>query len=139
MTTGHTGSCLCGAVRFRTRGALRGVIYCHCSQCRKQSGHFVAATNAKDADIDIEGLDAVTWYGASDVAKRGFCGTCGSLLFWKHNHLDSISIMAGSFDRPSGLVGQSHIFVGDKGDYYEIEDDLPQFVKSTSAVTVAQD
>lgn len=139
MSTAHTGSCLCGAVRFRVRGVLRDVVYCHCSQCRKQSGHFVAATSAKDTDIVIEGRETITWYGASDVASRGFCGTCGSLLFWKHNRLDSISIMAGSFDQPSDLVGQSHIFVGDKGDYYEIADGLPQFVKSAPSITVAQD
>jgi len=139
MNTMRTGSCLCGAVRFRTRGVLRGVIYCHCSQCRKQSGHFVAATNSKDADIVIEGADRLSWYGASGVAKRGFCGTCGSLLFWKHKDLDSISIMAGSFDTPSDLAGESHIFVGDKGDYYEICDGLPQFDRSTPSVAVAQD
>lgn len=139
MSIMRTGSCLCGAVRFRTRGALRGVVYCHCTQCRKQSGHFVAATNAKDADIAIEGEQAIKWYQASDAAKRGFCATCGSLLFWKHNDLDSISIMAGSFDRPSGLADEGHIFVGDKGDYYEICDGLPQFQKSTPSIKVAQD
>lgn len=139
MSIMRTGSCLCGAVRFRTRGALRGVVYCHCTQCRKQSGHFVAATNAKDADIAIEGEQAIKWYQASDAAKRGFCATCGSLLFWKHNDLDSISIMAGSFDRPSGLTDESYIFVGDKGDYYEICDGLPQFQKSTPSIKVAQD
>lgn len=139
MSIMRTGSCLCGAVRFRTRGALRGVVYCHCTQCRKQSGHFVAATNAKDADIAIEGEQAIKWYQASYAAKRGFCATCGSLLFWKHNDLDSISIMAGSFDRPSGLGDEGHIFVGDKGDYYEICDGLPQFQKSTPSIKVAQD
>jgi hypothetical protein len=118
---------------------LRGVVYCHCTQCRKQSGHFVAATNSKDADIAIEGAQAIKWYQASDTAKRGFCGTCGSLLFWKHDDLDSISIMAGSFDRPSGLADEGHIFVGDKGDYYEICDGLPQFQKSTPSIKVAQD
>jgi hypothetical protein len=135
----HSGSCLCGAVRFRTRGPLRGVVYCHCSQCRKQTGHFVAATAARDADIDIEGTDALTWYGASDAAKRGFCRICGSLLFWKHGERDSISIMAGSFDRPSGLSGQSHIFVGDKGDYYSIDDGLPKFEKSAPSIKVADE
>ncbi len=139
MPSLYTGSCLCGAVRFQVRGALRGVVYCHCSQCRKQSGHFVAATNAKDADIVVEGLEAIKWYAASATARRGFCGACGSLLFWKHNELDTISIMAGSFDRPSGLAGESHIFVGDKGDYYEIEDGLPRFEKSAPSILVAQD
>jgi hypothetical protein len=37
-----------------------------------------------------------------------------------------VSVLAGSFDRPSGLEGASHIFVADKGDYYEITDGLPQ-------------
>lgn len=137
MDDNHSGSCLCGAVRFRTRGPLRGVVYCHCSQCRKQTGHFVAATASKDADIDIEGAEALTWYGASDVARRGFCRGCGSVLFWKHNELDTISIMAGSFDKPTGLSAESHIFVGDKGDYYAIYDGLPQFEKSTPAIKVA--
>lgn len=139
MDNSHVGSCLCGAVRFKTRGASRGVVYCHCSQCRKQTGHFVAATAAKDADVDIEGMGSLNWYGASDVAKRGFCRICGSLLFWKHAELDSISIMAGSFDRPSGLAGQSHIFVSDKGDYYSIDDGLPQFEKSAPSIKVAND
>jgi hypothetical protein len=59
------------------------------------------------------------------------------LLFWKHRALDTISVMAGAFDRPSGLSGQSHIFVGDKGDYYTICDGLPQFENSSSDVVVA--
>jgi hypothetical protein len=139
MDGGHGGSCLCGTVRFRTRGPLRGVVYCHCSQCRKQTGHVVAATAAKDADIDIEGAGALTWFGASNAAKRGFCSKCGSLLFWKHDELDSISIMAGSFDKPSGLSGQCHIFVGDKGDYYSIDDALPKFDKSAPSIKVVNE
>lgn len=137
MDKTHSGSCLCGAVRFTTRGPLRGVVYCHCSQCRKQSGHHLAATNARDEDITIEDGGSLAWYGASSFARRGFCATCGSLLFWKRNESDSISIMAGSFDRPSGLVAESHIFVCDKGDYYEITDGLPQFDRSSPAIKVA--
>ena len=39
------GSCLCGQVQFHATPD-RHVIACHCSQCRKQSGHFWAATFA---------------------------------------------------------------------------------------------
>lgn len=127
----HHGSCLCGAVSFRARGQLRGVVYCHCSQCRKQTGHHVAATSSMDADIEIAGGESLTWYAASDEAKRGFCRTCGSVLFWKRDGVDRISIMAGAFDRPTGLSGDHHIFVADKGDYYEICDGLPQFERSS--------
>ena len=139
MATTHTGSCLCGKVRFNTRGQLRGVVYCHCSQCRRQTGHYLAATNVNDADIDIVGGDALVWYAASRFAKRGFCGACGSVMFWKHNDIDEISVTAGSFDSPTGLEAECHIFVADKGDYYEIDDGLPQFVRSTPSIKVADE
>lgn len=138
MTT-HAGSCLCGAVHFSIAGPLRGVVYCHCSQCRKQTGHFYAATNVADSDITVEGEDKITWYAASPYARRGFCATCGSALFWKHNKSDEISVMAGAFEQPSALKGESHIFVVDKGDYYDIADGLPQFERSTPAIVVADD
>jgi hypothetical protein len=135
----HTGSCLCGAVRFTTRGPLRGVVYCHCSQCRRQSGHFFAATNVADDGIAVEGADNLSWYRASALARRGFCRTCGSALFWKHDDLDYVSVLAGAFDQPSGLRGGMHIFVADKGDYYSIEDGLPRFERSAPSVKVAGD
>ena len=42
----HTGGCLCGGVRYAIRGELRGVIACHCAQCRRTSGHHSAMTSA---------------------------------------------------------------------------------------------
>jgi hypothetical protein len=138
VSDSHRGSCLCGAVRFKTHGALRGVVYCHCSQCRKQSGHFYAATNVANTDIVIEGTESITWFEASAFARRGFCKTCGSVLFWKPRDQDYISVMAGTFDRPTSLEGECHIFVGDKGDYYSIDDGLPQFEKSTPSIPVAE-
>lgn len=139
MSEQRTGSCGCGAVRFAVGGSARGVIYCHCSQCRKQTGHFYAATNVADADIDVRGGENVTWYRSSDAARRGFCRICGSALFWKLDTLATISVMAGAFDPPSRLVGECHIFFADKGDYYEIDDGLPQFPRSTPTVKVAGD
>ncbi|GAA4178525.1 GFA family protein [Shinella granuli] len=129
MSEEHTGHCLCGAVRFRTRGPLREVIACHCSQCRRQTGHFYAATNVRDDAMAVEGGENVTWYRASDTAGRGFCRICGSALFWKGDNTDYTSIMAGIFDQPTGLVIGKHIFCADKGDYYEIEDGAPQYAQ----------
>ena len=137
MNEVRTGGCLCGAIRFRTTGALRGVVYCHCSQCRRQTGHFYAATDIEDECLSVQGSEHLTWYAASDFARRGFCRICGSAMFWKHNGAAMTSILAGSFDQPSGLVAEAHIFVGDKADYYQIDDGLPQYVRSTPAITVA--
>ncbi|MBX3581143.1 MAG: GFA family protein [Rhizobiaceae bacterium] len=135
----HSGSCLCGSVRFTATGPLRGVIYCHCSQCRKQSGHYYAATNVSDQDLSIHGSEKISWYMASQYARRGFCSTCGSVLFWKLNDSSEISVLAGAFDTPSDLRGEAHIFVPDKGDYYEITDGLPQYERSSPDLKVAGD
>ncbi len=125
----HEGSCLCGAVRFKTRGELRELIFCHCSQCRKQTGLYYAATNVLDSNLELEGADEITWYRSSGEAQRGFCRNCGSALFWKAEGLDYTSILAGTFEEPTRLEPGYHIFCADKGDYYEIRDDLPRFAK----------
>ena len=117
-----TGGCLCGAVTYRVSGALRPVIACHCQQCRKTSGHHVAATSVQRDKIAIEG--DVTWYRSSDSARRGFCGICGSNLFWDGAG-ENLSIFAGTIDGPTGLSLAGHIYCADKGDYYEIADDVP--------------
>lgn len=128
----RTGSCLCGAVSYRISGPLRPVIACHCVQCRKTSGHYVAATSVARDQIDIGG--AVSWYMSSSTARRGFCGTCGSNLFWDGAGLN-ISIHAGSLDGETGLALAGHIFCADKGDYYEIGDDVPAAPQADPVLT----
>lgn len=121
-----SGSCHCGAVRYRITGPLRPVIGCHCGQCRKQTGHYLQATAVRMTYFEMVEDRGLTWYRASDEAMRGFCGICGSTLFWKPDGADYIAIAAGSFDGDTGLVTAAHIFVADKGDYYKLDNDLPQ-------------
>ncbi len=122
----HTGACLCGAVKYRVTGPLRPVMYCHCEQCRRTSGHFVAATAAEREALVIEAGEHLRWYQSSDLARRGFCASCGASLFWDSNDQDHVSIMAGTLDSTAGLEASEHIFIDCKGDYYEINDGLPQ-------------
>lgn len=117
------GGCLCQAVRYRVSGPMRPVIACHCAQCRKTSGHHIAATSAPREAVEIAG--EVQWYRSSDTARRGFCPVCGSNLFWDGPG-DNLSIFAGTLDGQTGLKLVAHIYCADKGDYYEITDDLPQ-------------
>jgi hypothetical protein len=125
----HKGSCLCGAVRFEVTGSLKPPDACHCSQCRKQSGHYFASTDIARAALTIHGADALSWFRSSEKVRRGFCSTCGSVLFWdpidrtKH---DWIGVAMGAFDLPTETRLRIHIHVADKGDYYEIADGLPQ-------------
>ena len=126
MTDKHEGSCLCGAVRYTTDGPLSDVVACHCSQCRKQTGHYFASTNVALDDLTITGSGNLTWYRASPEAKRGFCRVCGSTLFWKHDDEARMALLAGSLDGETGLKLAKHIYCADKGDYYSIDDGLPQ-------------
>ncbi len=124
--TTHTGGCLCGGVRYRIRGELRGVLACHCSQCRRTSGHYAAMTSAPSANIELTVSESLRWFKSSDTAERGFCGVCGGNLFWKQAGRDAISITAGTLDTPTHLTVEQHIFVADKSDYYAITDDVPK-------------
>jgi hypothetical protein len=127
-----TGGCLCGGVRYAVRGTLRDVWTCHCSQCRRTSGHFVAATGAPLKHVTLTATDTLVWYTSSDSAERGFCARCGGNLFWRRTTGDRqwLSIMAGTIDPPTRLKVSRHIFVADKSDYYELTDDLPQSEQS---------
>jgi hypothetical protein len=122
----HKGGCLCGGVRYEVRGPMRAVTACHCSQCRRTSGHYAAMTSAASADLVLTCSDTLAWYASSASANRGFCKVCGSNLFWKPAGEDSTSITAGTLDLPTGLAMGEHIFVGDKGDYYGLDDGLPK-------------
>ena len=122
----HTGSCLCGAIRFQVKGDLKDPVACHCSMCRRQTGHYDAATEVQKSDLTIEGEDRVSWYQSSEKVRRGFCSNCGSHLFFDPPARDWISIAMGAFDKPTGTKLALHIFVADKGDYYDIADGVPQ-------------
>jgi hypothetical protein len=121
------GSCLCGAISFEFNGASHAPDACHCSQCRKQSGHYWASMNVPPSALKLRGADNIRWFQSSAKVRRGFCGTCGSVLFWEPTDRDDfIAVAMGALDAPTGVKLSKHIFVADKGDYYEIADGLPQ-------------
>lgn len=128
----NTGSCLCGGVKYTVKGPLRPVVYCHCAQCRKTSGHYVAASSAPREKVRISG--DVQWYNSSKTARRGFCTTCGGNLFWDGPG-ENLSIMAGTLDDTRGLSAVGHIFVADKAGYVEICDGLPKAEADDEAIT----
>lgn len=117
MTALYTGGCHCGQVRFALTPPLRDVLACHCTQCRKVSGHFWAATSVPHDRFTLTCDIGLRWYSSSDTAKRGFCGGCGSSLFWQPKGEARISVAAGALDGPTGLVTTEHWFLGDRGDY----------------------
>jgi hypothetical protein len=100
------------------------------------TGHVMAATAARRADFELLEARDLQWYEASSFARRGFCGRCGSTLFWEGVGRDYVSIAAGSLDDSSGLRIAHHIFVADKGEYYDIEPGVPQSRDGTFSVAI---
>jgi hypothetical protein len=121
-----SGACVCGTVTFAVSGDLHPPDACHCVQCRKQSGHYFVSTNVPRAGLAITGEEHLSWYKSSPKVRRGFCSICGSFLFWDPIDRDIISVAMGAFDAPTSTHLAKHIFVAEKGDYYEITDPLPQ-------------
>ncbi len=119
-------SCLCGSVSFEITETPAEPSACHCSQCRKQTGHYLASANVKKSSIRLLGQDTLVWYQSSEKVKRGFCSRCGSTLFWEPIFRDWTSVALGAIDGHTGLQLERHIFVADKGDYYTLADGLPQ-------------
>ena len=119
------GSCLCGGVAFEvSRAACARSSACHCTQCRKQSGHFGAFTACDDTGPAFH-LRKKHLHGTAPATRRdvAFCKACGSLTVlegrWHGLHVDHCGC-AWTVRRASRMEG--HIYCADKGDYYEILD-----------------
>ena len=123
----RSGGCLCGTVRFRVDGPMKQAVACHCGMCRRQAGNFHVFTAAWTDQLSIANEGAIVWNRSSEGCRRGFCGTCGSYLFFAVDGAEKISISLGSLDDDWGFHLAGHTYVADKGRSYEIADDLPQW------------
>jgi hypothetical protein len=132
-----TGRCLCGAVAYEVRGPVRDVVLCHCEECRRWTGTFGAFAAARRTELVLREERALRWASspASDRgARRGFCGECGSSLFWEPATGETVSIAAGTLDPPTGLRVAGHWYARQAGDWYALpEDGLP---RDDASVTV---
>ncbi|MET0547441.1 MAG: GFA family protein [Caulobacterales bacterium] len=129
MSGEHTGSCLCGEVRFEILGAFDGFFLCHCSRCRKGSG------SAHGANL-FSTTATLNWLSGEDMVKtfdvegtrhrRSFCNTCGSPLprFHKNGWLVA---PAGGFDSAIEKRPDAHIFTGSRANWDHLLEDVPAF------------
>ncbi len=114
------GRCLCGTITFRVSGELRDVFNCHCTRCRRFTGHHMAATAADPDDLIIEDQGSnLRWYYPVPDAGYGFCAQCGSSLFWRTSDKPgALSICAGAIDPPTHLQTTQAWWTNEASDYY---------------------
>ena len=115
-----TGGCICGGVKYEVsdRSKLRPVIACHCEQCRRFSGHIIAASGALHKYFTLKTEETLRWYSYLPDVNQGFCGECGCSLFFDYPEEKRISIAAGSLDDSSGVKLEAQIYCAEAGSYY---------------------
>lgn len=126
----YTGGCLCGGVQFRIASEIAPVQVCHCSLCRKaQGGPFATNTPVNTRDFELlRGADLLTVYASSPGKQRVFCRTCGSPIYSSKDSLPGvIRVRAGLINEPLAVRAAAHFYVGSRANWWEINDDLPQF------------
>lgn len=124
--TRHTGSCLCGAVRFEVHGAFEAFYLCHCSRCRKDTGSAHASNlfSPNGRLIWRSGRELVrTFRLAGTRHARSFCSTCGSALPCAgEGHL---AVPAGSLDTVPAIKPQARLFTANRAAWDEDPSALP--------------
>lgn len=124
----HTGSCLCGAVRYEIRGDIGPGFYCHCSRCRKASGSAFASNAVVSLDdfVITAGADVLKTFVAETGLHRSFCGNCGSPIISRRESVPQVRVRVGTLDSPLAIGPQAHIYTESKAEWWEIRDELPQ-------------
>ncbi|KAF1810553.1 hypothetical protein P152DRAFT_420420 [Eremomyces bilateralis CBS 781.70] len=109
-----TGSCLCGALKYRIdfpkdHDFDKASGTCQCTQCRKNTSslfyiyHKVPFTAFRwTSPTPCPTLKA---YQATPGNSRGFCTSCGSMMYWRTNAGPHISVPIGTVD-PLFLFGE---------------------------------
>ncbi|SHO55003.1 GFA family protein [Vibrio quintilis] len=128
----YQGACLCGGIQYAVSKIEDRMAHCHCSMCRKFHGAaFATFGEAKKENFQwLCGEELIRVYEGTNGTKRLFCSVCGSSLVFVPSN-DSgrfVEFSLGTLDTPIPQRPDAHIFTQYSADWYEITDDLPQFL-----------
>lgn len=139
------GGCSCGAVRYQSDAAPTEGFYCHCRTCQKHFGNlFGAFVRMARASFRFTKGEP-QYYRSSEVARRGFCRSCGSPLVFVYDGNGDFWVAIGSLDHPEDWPltkaapwgPSTHGMVDFKVPWHVINDGLPQRT-SENAVLLEQ-
>lgn len=109
-----TGSCHCGAVRFRLAEPASDVelLDCNCSICAK-TGYLHLIVPHSEFEL-LSGSEALTSYRfGSGAAEHLFCKTCGIKSFYQpRSHPEAWSVNFRCLDEGHGLTPTVRAFDG---------------------------
>ena len=120
------GRCFCGAIRFTASAKPFQVSWCHCRDCRRQTGAPAVVWAGFDAGhVAFEKSPKAR--RSSPHITRAFCADCGTPITYEDERLPGeIYLHAGLFDEADRLVPDRHAYVTSKLFWLHLEDGLTQ-------------
>jgi hypothetical protein len=134
-----TGQCMCGAVKFTLRDVKTEFGACHCEMCQRWAGSALLAITVPPETVTFDGGENVQTFQSSEWAERGWCGKCGSGMWYRVTspgpYGGTYHMPIGLLDDASGMTLTSEIFVDVKSPAFSYAGDTK---KMTGAEVMAQ-
>ena len=133
MVDSHEGGCVCGRVRFKTKGTPQRVSLCSCTWCQKRTGSALGVSvYFLKQDVEIDESLLGTYRMTSDAGRwieQGFCTTCGTALTWTLEFRpNDRGFAGGTFDQPTfWYKPERFVFARSKPDWLAIPDGIETF------------
>ena len=125
MDEKHSGSCLCGVVRYEVTGNFERFFLCHCKYCQKDTGSAHAANLfSSTATLNwLTGQDKVVTFNLPSTRhSRSFCSVCGSAVPTQQIANGLLVVPAGSLDSNLTNKPNAHLFVSSRASWdHELE------------------
>ena len=113
-----SGSCLCGAVQYKSTSDPLIVQNCHCTDCRKAYGS-VYMTNVfiKEENFQVSGVTSEYSHlsDAKNKLTKFFCPKCGSHVYGKNTGTPNIiTIRSGTVNETEIINPSRNLFLKSK-------------------------
>ena len=128
----YSGKCMCGAVTITATAEKPVLRACHCDMCRRQTSSMFMSVPTFAGSEQING--PAQSYKSSEWAERGFCGTCGSTLWYKVSEMAQINFSAGLFENAANATLRLEFYEDNTPQGYDLAGDHK---KMTTAQTLA--
>ena len=135
LTTPFSGGCACGAIRYECAAPPLRMVNCHCRDCQRASGSGYSATLIMAAGsvrlLHGECKEHQTVADSGNVAKRAFCGICGTPLFaGSAARSEFLGVKAASLDDPSWFAPEADVWVESAQPWDAMDPGIPKFAKN---------
>lgn len=119
---------MCGAVTVTATRDKPALQACHCNMCRQWTSSMFMSIPTAPGTIVVDGPTKT--YRSSDWAERGFCGTCGSALWYMTVHDQQRHLAAGLFENAAGNTLKVEYYSDHRPEGYALAGDHRQLSRA---------